>query len=219
MFHYAAIIVLGFWCANEKAFARTQPSQESSAAGRLGGVVQDYIIRHHGVWPTNWAPLASGLLQKNAQLVANGKMPFEGTYVFVPTNFPPLDRPDGRVILARSDSIEEGGLRGRYVVYQDTAMIPDQFCTETWVNEKDFQALLVAFGGKLQEPDSNALRIAQAAVASMFAEDPDLKRRLVSLPPSEVFAVVAILGGIVVAIIVGWKIGNRRPRQNKLLES
>ncbi|MBP9902225.1 MAG: hypothetical protein V9H26_04230 [Verrucomicrobiota bacterium] len=205
-YHYILPVLLGFWCTGEKAFARTQPSRESIAAGRLGGVVHNYITSHNGNWPTNWSPLASGLLEENAELVANGKMPIEGTYVFVPTNFPPLDRPDGRVILTRYDSIKEDGLKGRYVVYQD----PDQFCAESWVKESDFQALLLAFGGKLQEPDSNAIRIAQAAVASMFAENPDLKRQLIYRPPSEVFAVVAILGGFVVAIIIGWKLGNRR---------
>jgi hypothetical protein len=133
-------------------------------------------------------------------------MPIEGTYVFVPTDFPPLDRPDRRVILAGYDSIEEDGLKGRYVVYQD----PDQFCTESWVVESDFQAKLSTFGAKLEEPDSNAISIAQAALASMFAADPDLKGRLIHRPPIRALVVVAILGGFVVAMIIGWKIGNRR---------
>jgi hypothetical protein len=168
--------------------------------------VEHYIRSHHGDWPTNWSPLASGLVDLNAELVANGKMPIEGKYVFVPTNFPPLDRPEGRVILAGYDSVKLGRDKGHYVVLQD----PDQSCSASWVNEKDFQAVLSAFGAKLQEPDSNAVRIAQAAVASMFAEDPDLKRRLVSRSPTQALVVVAILGGFVVAIIIGWKLGNRK---------
>lgn len=217
MFHYIVIILLGSWCASEKAFARTQPTLESIAAGRLGGVVQHYIIRHNGVWPTNWAPLASGLLEKNAQLVANGKMPIEGTYVFVPTNFPPLDRPDGRVILAMYDSIEEDGLKGRYVVYQDSDQIPDQFCTESWVKESDFQAMLLSFGSKLGDPDSNATTIAKAAVATMFAENPDLERQLVSRPPTRILVEVSVLIGLAIASIIGWKLGNRRRLNNKLI--
>lgn len=213
LFHYILLTLLGFWCAGETAFARTQPTLESTAAWRLAVVVEHYIRSHHGVWPTNWSPLASSLVGLNAELVANGKMPIEGKYVFVPTNFPPLDRPEGRVILAGYDSVKVGRDKGHYVVLQD----PDQSCSASWIIEKDFQAALLAFGGKLQEPDSNAVRIAQAAVASLFAENPDLKRQLIHRPPTRVPVVVAILGGFVVAIIIGWKLGNRRRLKNKLI--
>lgn len=180
LFHCILFLLLSSWCASEKAFARTQPTLESTSAWRLAAVVEHYIRSHHGDWPTN---------------------------------FPQLDRPEGRVILAGCDSVKVGRDKGHFVVLQD----PDQSCSASWVNEKDFQAVLSAFGAKLKEPDSNAIRIAQAAVASMFAENPDLKRQLIHRPPTRVLVVVAILVGFGVAIIIGWKLGNRRRLNNKLI--
>ena len=134
--------------------AETRPSLEQTVAARLAGEMRECVKTNQGRWPTNWEQLQSGLQTCNDWLAAKGKGRVQALYVFVPTNFPVLERPEGRLILARYKPIMNGGLKGRYVVYQD----PDEWVESGWVSDYDFDEMLAAFGSGLplpSEPDNS----------------------------------------------------------------
>src|SRR5580765_1771933 len=95
------IVALSLCLFTLKTFANTRPSLEQTVAGRLAGETRLCIKTNQGRWPTNWAQLQSGLETCNDWLAARGKGRVQALYVFVPTNFPVLERPEGRLILAR----------------------------------------------------------------------------------------------------------------------
>ena len=169
--------------------ARTQPSTEGRIAGRIAVVIQFYVNEHNGLMPTNWSQLSAHLVSNDRELLEDKGEVIPAAYVFTPTNLYKADFREGRVIAARSNPIKENKRMGRYVIYENT----DKDIWTDWMNEEEFQAMLVECGVSLPKPNLDEVEGVKAAVAQLIAreqQEREMARKSVpSLTASEVCAI------------------------------
>jgi len=133
--------------------ANTRITSEGSAAGRLASVISRHIHRSDGQWPTNWSQLSDELVEPNEWLASADKDSIQATYVFVAQDFPTNDFLMGKIIVAQYRPTKDTGIKGRYVVIHESSA----YCHWEWVSERDFQALLAAYGRDLPPPSPEYL--------------------------------------------------------------